>query len=128
MSQVLFWETLRSDSAIVTTIKNGNRLRRRAINESSRCSREFSCRVVAGPLVRSFADTATSADFMVQDGFVGIFGGYASSTDFQVVNGGAPIVNGECHELGFQFEYRAGELRRFCAGIADVAVVRRSER
>jgi len=30
---------------------------------------------------------------MIQDGFVGLFGGYASSTDFQVVSGGAPIMN-----------------------------------
>jgi hypothetical protein len=49
--------------------------------------------LAAWPLLRSFADTASSTDFTINDGFVGMFGGYASSTDFQVVSGGAPILN-----------------------------------
>lgn len=53
------------------------------------------------PFARSFADTATSTDFMVQDGFVGTFGGNASSTDFQVIMGGAPIMNGNAASTDF---------------------------
>ncbi len=56
---------------------------------------------LAMPLVRTFADTASSTDFMIQDGFVGFFGGYASSTDFQVVSGGAPIINSNATSSDF---------------------------
>jgi hypothetical protein len=55
----------------------------------------------AGPFVFSFADTATSTDFIVQDGFVGMFGGNASSTDFQVISGGAPMMNGNAASTDF---------------------------
>jgi hypothetical protein len=55
----------------------------------------------AAPFARSFADTATSTNFTVQDGFVGLFGGYATSTDFQVVSGGTAIVNGAATSTSF---------------------------
>ena len=55
----------------------------------------------AGPLLRSLADTASSKDFIIQDGFVGIFGGNTSSTDFQVINGGAPIMNSDALSADF---------------------------
>jgi hypothetical protein len=57
--------------------------------------------LAAGPFMRSFADTSSSTDFTVQDGFVGLFGGYASSTHFQVVNGGSPIINGNAASPNF---------------------------
>jgi len=55
----------------------------------------------AGPFMRSLADTATSTDFIVQDGFVGTFGANASSADFQVISGGAPILNGNAVSTDF---------------------------
>jgi hypothetical protein len=57
--------------------------------------------LAAVPFARSFADTATSADFVVQDGFVGLFGGDSSSSDFQVITGGAPILNGDAVSTDF---------------------------
>jgi len=56
---------------------------------------------VTGGSFRSWADTASSTDFMVKDGFIGIFGGYASSTDFQVAGGGSAITNGDATGTGF---------------------------
>lgn len=56
---------------------------------------------LARPFARTFADTASSTDFIIQDGFVGMFGGYASSTDFQMVNGGSAILNGNATGTGF---------------------------
>ena len=53
------------------------------------------------PFARSFADTSTSTDFIVQDGFVGVFGGKVSSTDFQVIAGGAPTLNGNAASTDF---------------------------
>jgi hypothetical protein len=55
----------------------------------------------AFPFARSAADTGTSTDFIVQDGFVGVFGGNASSTDFQVIMDGAPIMNGNAASTDF---------------------------
>ena len=57
--------------------------------------------VVILPLARSFADTASSTNFIVQDGFIGIFGGNASSTSFQVIAGGSPIINGNASSSNF---------------------------
>src|ERR1700677_705930 len=58
--------------------------------------------ILGVPLLHSLADTASSTDFMVNDGFVGLFGGEASSTDFEVISGGAPIVNGGVTSTDFE--------------------------
>ena len=58
--------------------------------------------VAVAPLLRSLADTASSTNFTIQDGFVGMFGGYASSTDFQVVSGGAPMINNNATSSHFE--------------------------
>lgn len=50
---------------------------------------------------RSLADTASSTDFVIQDGFIGAFGGYASSTDFQVSGGGSAITNSDTTSTDF---------------------------
>ncbi|MGC9599436.1 MAG: hypothetical protein ABSE18_03565 [Minisyncoccia bacterium] len=49
----------------------------------------------------SAADTVSSTHFMIEDSYLGSFGGYSSSTDFQMVQGGSAITNGDAAGTGF---------------------------
>jgi hypothetical protein len=60
----------------------------------------FAAVLFARPLIL-FAANATSTDFIMQDAFVGMFGGSGSSTDFQSVNGSQFNANMQASSTDF---------------------------